>query len=100
MEGKLKLSDFFPGISKTETPYDYMGYLIESKLIAYDSKTGKMLFNTGLSKVNYRKIKKYLNATVIKMWSNVKTRGKAFNTYIEPVIECYLLHDSWESDNK
>ena len=96
MNKALKLSDFFPGLSKTEIPIGYCDYIIESRLIAYDSKTGKVLFNTGFTKVNYTKIKKYLDATVINIWANVKTHGKKFNTCVEPVIECYLLHDSWK----
>ena len=96
MNKELKLSDFFPGVSETEIPIDYCGYIMLSRLIAYDSKTGKVLFNTACTRVNYSKLKKYLNATVLSIRASVRTSNNRFNTYIEPVIECYLLHDSWK----
>ena len=65
--------------------------LLQGRLIAYDGKDGKKLFDTRINKPDH--VKQYYNARVISMWSEILIDVKGgFSNYATPVTKVYLAH--------
>ena len=73
--------------------------VLKSDLIALDAKDGRILFDTSKNKREY--IEKFKTGQVLSIWADLRHRGLGgWNGYYEPVIKCYVSHDSWkEAEN-
>ena len=65
--------------------------LLQGRLIAYDGKDGKKLFDTRINKPDH--VKQYYNARVSAMWSEILIDAKGgYSNYATPVTKVYLEH--------
>jgi len=64
--------------------------IYEERMIAKDSGTGKVLFDTRINKPDY--IRQYYNRKVGKLWIEMReaTSHLGFTKWYEPVLMCYL----------
>lgn len=75
------------------TVEELMG-VAKSRVIALDGMDGKKLFDTSINRKEY--YKKYYSGTVISVWSEIKSRGSAYNSHWDVVLCCYISHESWK----
>lgn len=69
--------------------------LLKCELIALDAKDGHILFDTAKNKKEY--IEQYKTGEVTALWADIRRRGSCeWNTYFEPVLKCFVSHDSWK----
>lgn len=74
--------------------------LLRGDLIALDSKSGKILFDTRKNKREY--IEQYLNGEIDAIWADVvQVKSFGYGDYFKPIMKCFVIHNSWiekESD--
>lgn len=69
--------------------------VLKCELIALDAKDGHILFDTAKNKKEY--IEQFKTGEVAALWADVRKRGcSGWNPYFEPVLKCYVSHDSWK----
>ncbi len=87
----MKISDLLVEI---EEQFGFKEKPLKCDLIALDAKTGKILFDTGKNKKEY--VDKYHDSEICSLWADVRlVRGCGFGDYFQPVMKCYVKHDSW-----
>jgi hypothetical protein len=71
--------------------------ILKGTLIALDGKDGRILFDTSKNKSEY--IEQFKTGQVLDIWADLRRRGLGgWNVYYEPVIKCYVSHDSWKEE--
>ena len=74
--------------------HERLDSFVQGRLIALDAANGKILFDTRRHKSDY--IAKFNNGIVLCIWADAKKRdGHGFGDFFEPVISCYVSHESW-----
>ena len=72
--------------------------VLKCELIALDAKDGKVLFDTAKNKREY--IEQYKAGKIISLWADMRKRNGAWINYFEPVVKCYVSHDSWKEGER
>ena len=70
----------------------------KGRLIAYDGKDGKKIFDTRKNKREL--VEKYYNARVDCIWSEIVTEDSTFGNRAEPVTKCYLVHNTLHDERE
>jgi len=90
----ITVGDFLENRKKASFSFHEVMY--HNRMIALDAGTGKQVFDTGNNKAEF--VKKFFPANILDIWVEMRERIKpvGFGPYIyEPVIVCYIEHDSW-----
>ena len=66
----------------------------QTRIVALDGKTGKVLFDTSRNKKEY--YSKYNDGEVINIWADLYAHKEHFNTRFKPYIKCFVSHGSWD----
>lgn len=66
----------------------------QTRIVALDGKTGKVLFDTSRNKNKY--YSKYNDGEIIGIWAYLYAHNEHFNTWFEPYIKCFVSHGSWD----
>lgn len=72
--------------------------LYSGRVIAKDSMTDRILFDT--RKNTDKTIRSFYSGVIVATWSEVRPiyNNSGYSSAYEPVLMCYIRHNSWEGD--
>lgn len=73
------------------------GRIVRGEITAFDSMTGKTLFNT--RKNSDKHIKKFFIGILVSIYPDIDFIESGNSHVLVPYIKCFVEHDSWKEND-